>query len=105
MDRQNKQNCGGNRAQHEEPPPPDEITTDEIKQAIKTLKRRKAVGPDSIPNELFIEADDQMITLIAKIMNIITQNYSIPDQWQHAQNKKTIQRKRKKKVNAHVKEV
>ena len=38
----------------------------EIKKAIKKLKRRKATGPDEIPIELFKEMDDDKLIHIQK---------------------------------------
>ena len=37
-------------------PPVYPITEKELNYAIKKLKRKKATGPDKIPNEIFIEA-------------------------------------------------
>ena len=51
------------RSSLEEPPmnnnPEDKINEKEFNQAIKKLKRNKSLGPDKIPNELFIEANKQ----------------------------------------------
>ena len=37
-----------------------EITKYELDSAIKQFQRRKAVGPDDIPNEVLIESGDKM---------------------------------------------
>ena len=49
--------------------PPDKVTIQELNKTIK-LKNNKAPGPDKIPNEIFINANQTI------------QSYDIPDQWQ-----------------------
>ena len=40
-------------------PKPTPITRKELQKAIKKLQRGKACGPDNIPNEAIIEANDK----------------------------------------------
>jgi hypothetical protein len=68
--------------------PPKEITQDKVKRAIKNLKRNKSTGPDQIPNEVFIEASTDLIREYTKIMNIITKERKIPEQWQKGEIKR-----------------
>ncbi len=53
--------------------------------AIKHMKRGKSPGPDKIPNELFIESNQQTRKEITKILNIISMSYNIPQKWQHSE--------------------
>ena len=50
-------------------PPPDPITLKEMKDVAKQLKRNKACGPDDIPNEIFIEANDKALEAYMRIFN------------------------------------
>ena len=61
--------------------PEEAFTTKEIKTAIKSLKRGKALGPDEIPNELLIEANSNTIEIYKKMMNYILKSGNIPEQW------------------------
>ncbi len=59
----------------------EEITLKELNNAINKLRRNKSVGPDRIPNELFIEADrDTRIKYLA-IINKIHSEETVPDNW------------------------
>ena len=44
-------------------PRPGIITSKEIKQTIKQLKRGKSMGPDNIPNEAMIEANHKVLEI------------------------------------------
>merc|ERR1711963_102441 len=46
-----------------------EFTHEEINNAIKRLKKKKAVGPDKIPNEIFIHADKEVREIYLKEFN------------------------------------
>ena len=53
-----------------------------MKKAAKQLKRNKALGPDEVPNELFIEANNYTIQLLTDqkmldITNEISSRYRI----------------------------
>ena len=58
-----------------------EITMRELKVAIKSLKPNKAVGPDDIPNEVFINAGHKHLKYLLKIFNNVTRDKKIPSQW------------------------
>ena len=58
------------------------ITTQEVKKAIKSLKRNKATGPDNIPNEIFINAEERTVEKYTEMINHIHKTQTIPKQWQ-----------------------
>ena len=57
------------------------ISSQEMRKAIKRMKRKKSNGPDLIPNEVFIEADNNTLNIHRRIMNKILQEGKIPTQW------------------------
>ena len=57
------------------------ITIKELKNTIKRLKRNKAIGPDGIPNELFIEANNYTIKILLEILNKVHKTGNIPEIW------------------------
>ena len=69
----------------ESQPPVKPMTTKELDKAIKKLKRKKATGPDKIPNEIFIEADKETRNIYLKAMNNINRTMEIPDIWQNGE--------------------
>ena len=60
----------------------DDFTEDEINNAIRKLKRKKSTGPDDIPNELFIEANENTKKIISNAYNKINAGLLIPEEWQ-----------------------
>ena len=52
-----------------------------MKKAAKQLKRNKALGPDELPNELFVEANNYTIQLLTDLLNIVHMRKNIPDEW------------------------
>ena len=59
-----------------------EFTEEELTAAIKKLRRKKSTGPDDIPNELFIEADNNTKQIIMEAFNKINREMEIPQEWQ-----------------------
>ena len=59
----------------------EDITTKEINTAIKKLRRRKSIGPDEIPNKVFIEADPTTRELLRQAINQVHQEETIPNSW------------------------
>ena len=59
----------------------DEIQPQEMTKTIKKLKRHKSMGPDNIPNEVFIEADTNTREVFRRIFNKIMMKKQIPDIW------------------------
>ena len=58
------------------------FTAKELNSVIKKLKRKKAIGPDNIPNELFIEANEDTKQIYLEHFNSINQSMEIPEEWQ-----------------------
>ena len=57
------------------------ITIQELNTAIKSLQRRKATGPDNIPNEAIIEASNGTRQIILELFNNIYETEHIPAEW------------------------
>ena len=62
--------------------PNNNITPQELHKAIRSLKTRKAVGPDNIPNEALIYSNTYIKDTLLKQFNHILQNRKVPKQWQ-----------------------
>ena len=63
-------------------PKVEEFTQEELNRAIKRLKRKKATGPDDIPNEVFIEANSETKNIYVKALNQVNKEMIIPEEWQ-----------------------
>ena len=72
------------KARHPENQQP--LTLDELTQCIRKLKRKKSTGPDTIPNEVFIEADKATREIYLEIMNKVYNEEKIPDEWHKGKN-------------------
>ncbi|XP_076045727.1 uncharacterized protein LOC143027969 [Oratosquilla oratoria] len=59
----------------------DEITREEVINAIKKMKNGKATGEDGIPSEIFKALDDVGVTWLRRIFNIAWEEGRIPDDW------------------------
>ena len=57
------------------------FSMEELNSAIKALKKNKAAGPDKIPNEAIIEANEDTRRIYLDTMNRILKTQIIPDQW------------------------
>ena len=57
------------------------ITSKEMNEAIKKLKRKKSLGPDGIPNEIFIEAEPKTRNILCSIIHEIHNKENIPKSW------------------------
>ena len=55
------------------------ILKDEVLEAIKKMKRGKAVGPDDIPVEIFDAIDDFGISFFTEFLNTIYDTGKIPN--------------------------
>ena len=65
--------------------PTKKITTIETEKAIKQLRRNKSTGPNQLPNEAFIEADQTTKEIVTKAMNNIYETETIPQSWQEGE--------------------
>ena len=73
----------------------------EMNQVIKKLKRYKSLGPDKIPNEMFIEADKETRLILKEIMEKIHETDEIPNSWEEGE---IIRLEKGWKENAQMKE-
>ena len=60
----------------------DPINEKEMNAAIKKLKRNKSLGPDKIPNEIFIEAHKETRNVLKEIIEQIHKEDEIPRSWE-----------------------
>ena len=73
----------------EERPPPqinisiNEIRTDEVRKAIKTLKNNKSPGMDEITAEMLKHGKDSIVIELTKLFNKIWNTEEVPDDWRH----------------------
>ena len=58
-----------------------EITKEEMDIAIRRLERRKSCGPDEIPNEALIHADNQLRNCIRTTLNRVMKTDRPPESW------------------------
>ena len=58
---------------------------EELDKTIRNLKRKKSTGPDNIPNEAFIEANQETRKIILEEMNKIQDHEEIPAIWQEGE--------------------
>ena len=72
------------------------FTVKELEKVIKKLKRKKAIGPDDIPNELFIEADKETKQIYLEHFNSINESMEIPPEWQEGSIKRLYKGKGQK---------
>ena len=63
----------------------DQIRYDEVVKAIGTIKRNKSLGPDKIPNEAFIEANQKTRKIITEALNRTYQEEIIPKNWKEGE--------------------
>jgi len=73
-----------------------EITMSEMKTNIKKLKKRKATGPDDIPNEIFIYATEETVEQYRKVLNKTAHKDKTPEEWGNGRIKSTYKEKEKK---------
>ena len=61
---------------------PRKVKLKEIKEARRSLKNKKAPGPDNLPNEIITKADDHTLKIYKRVINnIINKKEQIPKQW------------------------
>ena len=59
----------------------EEITEEEVKTALKKMKKEKARGPDDIPVEVWLILGDVGIGFLTKLMNSLLKGERMPDEW------------------------
>ena len=59
----------------------EEITEEEVKTALKKMKKGKARGPDDIPVEVWLILGDVGIGFLTKLMNSLLKGERMPDEW------------------------
>ena len=57
------------------------ITNKEVDAAIKKSKRKKCSGPDQLPNEIFIEADQETRNILCDIIREVHTKEKILHSW------------------------
>ena len=63
----------------------EQISEKEMNLVIKKLKRNKSLGPDKIPNEMFIEADKETRSILKEILEQIHKTDEIPSTWEEGE--------------------
>ena len=63
----------------------EKISTKDMEMAIKKLKRNKSVGPDKIPNEIFIKANKETKQLLKTMIENIHATEDIPQSWEEGE--------------------
>ena len=74
------------------------ITMEELKAAIKKLKRRKAPGPDEIPMKLFKEMQEEELEELRDTLNYWWRNENIPEEILHARVVLIFKKKRHQQI-------
>ena len=58
-----------------------EITTEEIRSAVKQAKRGKVVGEDGIPNEFMKEGGEVVVGKTEYLFNVVKEEEYVPKVW------------------------
>ena len=58
-----------------------EITTEDVKKTIKTLKKRKAKDRSEVKNEMMIEGGEEMEKSLMRIFTEISKELKVPEEW------------------------
>ena len=77
---------------------PNEITNEDVKIAVKRLKRKKVADREGWLNEIIIEAGEEMTISLTHMFNAIMKEMTIPKQWTDM----IIQSIHKKGTKAHM---
>ena len=65
-----------------------DFTIQDLNEVIGKLKKKKAAGPDKLPNEIFTEADQEVRKIYLENFNNINQTMEIPKEWQEGEIKR-----------------
>ena len=59
-----------------------DFTEDEVKEAVKELKKNKAPGPDGITNDMIQKGGDIVIRIMTKFFNkLLREEAQLPESW------------------------
>ena len=70
-----------------------EISDEELEQSLKSMKNRKAAGPDGLNSELFAYGGPVLSNCLLELINKCWKERSIPEEWGQARVKLPIQKK------------
>jgi len=70
----------------------DEITDEELEQSLKSMKDRKAAGPDGLNSELFTYGGPVLSHCLLKLINKCWRERLIPEEWRQARVKSLIKK-------------
>ena len=73
-------------AQEEQPNfrPCRHITKEEVKEALRKMKVRKAVGPDNILVEIWKSLHEEGLEWLANFFNVIFESATMPQEWRYS---------------------
>ena len=57
------------------------ITTDEVRKALKDIGKGKVVGPDNIPIEVWRCLGEEDIRWLTNLFNVIWRSHRMPEEW------------------------
>ena len=61
-----------------------EISKEEVKRSLKSIKNNKAVGPDDIPVEAWKSLGEPAIEFLTCLFNKILDGKSMPEDWRQS---------------------
>ncbi|KAK3519801.1 hypothetical protein QTP70_006182 [Hemibagrus guttatus] len=62
----------------------DKIRKDEVRKALKRMKRGKAVGPDDIPVEVWKCLGEAAVEFLASLFNRVLESERMPEEWRRS---------------------
>jgi len=62
----------------------DEISDEELQQSLKSMKNRKAAGPDGLNSELFKYGGPTLLNCLLELINKYWKERLIPEEWGQA---------------------
>jgi len=57
------------------------ITREEVKKALRKMKSGKAIGPDSIPMEVWKSLGEDGVAWLTDFFNVIFKTAKMPQEW------------------------
>jgi len=71
----------------------DDISYEELEQSLKSMKNRKAAGPDGLNSELFKYRGPVLSNSLLELINKCWKERSIPEEWGTNKSKIPIQKR------------